>query len=107
MVDSSRFRIGLDLAIPSIVKIHLGQTLEKLGLVSLRQLLHLRDWSRLCFDLVRQLEIVLKVIVYPNHGLFDFLTPQFGNCFSLASIRLFRVSHCASVDMRARRMAKK
>jgi len=43
MIESSRLRIGLNLAIPSIVKIDLGQTLEKLGLVSLGQLLHRFD----------------------------------------------------------------
>ena len=36
-IESSRFRVGLDLAIPSIIEIHFGQTLKKLGFVSLRQ----------------------------------------------------------------------
>jgi predicted RNA methylase len=43
MIESSRLRIRLNLAIPGIVKIDLGQTLEKLGLVSLGQLLHRFD----------------------------------------------------------------
>src|SRR5207302_6565416 len=43
MVEPSRLRIGLNLAIPGIVEIHLGQALEKLGFVSLRQLLNRFD----------------------------------------------------------------
>ena len=39
-IEPARFRVSFDLPIPLIVKIHLGQTLEKLGLVSLRQLLN-------------------------------------------------------------------
>ncbi len=43
MVEPSRLCIGLNLAIPGIIEIHLGQTLEELRFVSLRQLLNRFD----------------------------------------------------------------
>src|SRR6266516_2199732 len=42
-VEPPRLRVGLNLAIPGIVEIDLAQTLEELGLVSLRQLLNRFD----------------------------------------------------------------
>src|SRR5207249_9293097 len=42
-IEPPRLRVGLNLAIPGIVEIDLGQTLEELGLISLRQLLNRFD----------------------------------------------------------------
>ncbi len=43
MIEPSRLCVGANLAIPGVVEIDLGQALEELGLVWLRQFLH-------CFD---------------------------------------------------------
>ena len=43
IVEPSRLRVGLNLAIPGIVEIDLAQTLEELGLVLLRQLFNRFD----------------------------------------------------------------
>ena len=42
-IEPSRLRVGLNLAIPGIVEIDFAQTLEELGLGSLRQLLNRFD----------------------------------------------------------------
>ena len=42
-IELSRFCVGLNLAIPSVVEIHVGQTLEKLRFLSLGQLLNRFD----------------------------------------------------------------
>src|SRR6266581_3857032 len=42
-IEPSRLRVGLNLTIPGIVEIDLVETLEELGLVSLRQLLNRFD----------------------------------------------------------------
>jgi hypothetical protein len=43
MIEPSRLCVGVNLAIPGVVEIDLGQALEELGLVWLRQFLHRVD----------------------------------------------------------------